>query len=74
MTVALKDTRLILRQERGVVLVESSVRPHRYAAIMETLYTVSAYWTPTRFYTGGDLKIAEQAFDQAVKRAPMRVR
>ena len=67
-----KDARGILKQERGVSLVESSVRPNLSGPV-EVSYTVSAYWTPTRFYTGTDNDAAEIAFDQAVSRAPQRV-
>jgi hypothetical protein len=69
----LKDTRLLLRQEKGVILVESKVRATRTAPI-EVVYTVTAYWTPTRFYSGCDLHAAEKAFELAVARAPQRIR
>jgi len=68
---ALKETRSILKQAKGVFLVESHVR-HR--AGIQTTYTVTAYWTTTRFYNGDDFNAAEKAFEQAVTRAPMRVR
>jgi len=68
---ALKETRTILKQAKGVVLVESNVR---HGTGIETSYTVTAYWTPTRFYNGDDFSAAELAFDKAVARAPMRAR
>jgi hypothetical protein len=68
---ALKETRSILKQAKGVFLVESNVR---YRAELETTYTVTAYWTSTHFYVGNDFNAAEQAFGRAVARAPARVR
>jgi hypothetical protein len=38
------------------------------------MYTVTAYWTPRRFYTGDDLDAAENAFEEALDRAPQRMR
>jgi hypothetical protein len=70
---ALKNTRLLLSQEKGVILVESKVRATRTAPI-EVIYTVTTYWTPTRFYSGCDLNAAEKAFELAVARAPQRIR
>ena len=68
---ALKQTRSILKQAKGVFFVESHVR---HGARIETIYTVTAYWTPTHLYNGDDFNAAEKAFEQAVARAPMRVR
>jgi len=73
MVPALKDTRIILKQEKGVILVESNVRSTRTAPV-ETVFTVTAYWTPPRFYSGHDLHAAERTFAEAVARAPQRVR
>jgi hypothetical protein len=70
---ALKDTRILLSQEKGVILVESKVRATRTAPV-ELTYTVTAYWTPTRFYSGSDLHAAEKAFELAVAQAPIRIR
>ena len=70
---ALKETRSFLKQAKGVCLVETNVRASRFAPI-ETSYTVTAYWTPTRFYTGDDFTAAEKVFEEAVARAPQRAR
>jgi hypothetical protein len=72
MTPAVKDTRAILKHEASVFLVGSSLRSHLNGPV-EVTYTVSAYWTPTHFYTGSDRDAAEKAFEQAVARAPERV-
>jgi len=69
---ALKDTRLLLRQEKGVILVESKVRTTRTAPV-EVIYTVTAYWMPARFYSGCDRNAAEKAFERALTRAPQRI-
>jgi hypothetical protein len=70
---ATKETRVIRKQGRGVFLVESGVRQHRTGPV-EMTYTVTAYWTPNRFYTGTDLYGAEKAFEEALARAPQRIR
>jgi hypothetical protein len=73
MVPALKDTRMLLQEEKGVILVESKVRATRTAPV-EIVYTVTAHWTPARFYSGSDLHEARLAFEVAVARAPQRIR
>ena len=70
---ATKETRVIRKQAKGIFLVEAYVRPHRTDPV-EVIYTVTAYWTPNHFYTGGDPHAAEKAFEEALARAPQRIR
>jgi hypothetical protein len=70
---ALTETKAILKQTKGVFLVESHVRATRTTPA-ETVYTVTAYWTPKRFYRGNNRDAAETIFADAVAGAPARVR
>jgi hypothetical protein len=69
---ALRETRVILKQTKGVLLVETIVRA-KMDAPLEATYTVSAYWVPRRIYHGTDFDAAEIAFEEAVARAPWRI-
>ena len=68
-----KETHLILKQGKGGFLIESNLR-HGRGAAAEVIYTVTAYWTPTRFYTGSDRNLAERAFEEAVAHAQLPAR
>ena len=68
-----KESSHLLKQGKGVFLIETSMRASRSAPV-EIIYTVTASWAPTRFYRGNDLNAAEAIFGQAVARAPQRAR